>query len=170
MVADPGLHAYGWTNEQVKAFVIESGRYNEQSADVMLDRVAALNDAIGKAKADLDAGVEGAGDRLAQLYEQRLTASKDAYATTGGYAADRSSTIAEAQAAIARVNAQVTAAQAARTSAAVSRRSSVRLRSTASARPTNRPPSRPRARMLVTAGDDGAVGTAAGSVTVRVTG
>ncbi|MDZ7627810.1 MAG: DUF885 domain-containing protein [Parvularculaceae bacterium] len=42
MVADPGLHAYGWTNEQVKAFVIDSGRFNEQSADVMLDRVAAL--------------------------------------------------------------------------------------------------------------------------------
>jgi uncharacterized protein (DUF885 family) len=42
MVADPGLHVYGWTNEQVKAFVIESGRFSDQSADVMLDRVAAL--------------------------------------------------------------------------------------------------------------------------------
>lgn len=42
MVADPGLHAYGWTNEQVKAFVIESGRFTEESAEIVLDRVAAL--------------------------------------------------------------------------------------------------------------------------------
>ena len=42
MVADPGLHAYGWTNDQVKAFVIESGRFTEESAEIMLDRVAAL--------------------------------------------------------------------------------------------------------------------------------
>lgn len=42
MVADPGLHVYGWTNDEVKAFVIESGRFNEQSAEALLDRIAAL--------------------------------------------------------------------------------------------------------------------------------
>ncbi|WP_288457739.1 hypothetical protein [uncultured Sphingomonas sp.] len=75
-----------------------------------MDKIAALNTSIAKAKADLDAGVEGSADTLARLYEQRLAASKDAYGTTSAYAADRQSTIAEAQAAIARVNAQVTAA------------------------------------------------------------
>ncbi len=42
MVADPGLHAFGWTNEQVKAFVIESGRFTDESAENLLDRIAAL--------------------------------------------------------------------------------------------------------------------------------
>lgn len=79
-----------------------------------LDRIGVLNDAIGKAKSELEAGVEGAGDRLAGLYEDRLGASRDAYGTTGGYAADRSATIAEAQAAVARVNAQVAAANTAK--------------------------------------------------------
>lgn len=81
-----------------------------------MDRIAALNTAIAKAKADMDAGVEGAADTLASLYQQRLAASKEAYGTTGAYAADRAATIAEAQAAIARVNAQVVAAQAGKTS------------------------------------------------------
>jgi hypothetical protein len=76
-----------------------------------LDKITAINAAIAKAKADFDAGVEGAGDQLAGLYEQRLAASKAAYGTTAGFAADRTSTISEAQAAIARVNAQITAAK-----------------------------------------------------------
>lgn len=42
MVVDPGLHAYGWTNDEVKAFVIESGRFTDESAENMLDRIAAL--------------------------------------------------------------------------------------------------------------------------------
>ncbi len=42
MVMDPGLHLYGWTNEQVKAFAIESGRFDETSAEVMLDRIAVI--------------------------------------------------------------------------------------------------------------------------------
>ncbi len=42
MVMDPGLHLYGWSNEQVKAFAIESGRFDEKSADVMLDRMAVI--------------------------------------------------------------------------------------------------------------------------------
>lgn len=42
MVLDPGLHAFGWSNEEVKAFAIESGRFNAESAEVLLDRIAAL--------------------------------------------------------------------------------------------------------------------------------
>lgn len=42
MVMDPGLHLYGWTNEQVKAFAIESGRFDETSGEVLLDRLAVI--------------------------------------------------------------------------------------------------------------------------------
>lgn len=42
MVMDPGLHLFGWTNEQVKAFLLESGRFDEAGADVMLDRLAVI--------------------------------------------------------------------------------------------------------------------------------
>jgi len=76
-----------------------------------IDRLGALNTAIGKAKSDLDAGVEGAADRLANLSQQRLSASKDAYGTTARFAADRTDVLNGAQAAIARTNAQIAAAQ-----------------------------------------------------------
>lgn len=42
MVMDPGLHLYGWTNEEVKAFAIESGRFDETSAEILLDRLAVI--------------------------------------------------------------------------------------------------------------------------------
>lgn len=42
MVVDPGLHLYGWTNEQAKAFVIESGRFDDKTADELLDRIAVI--------------------------------------------------------------------------------------------------------------------------------
>lgn len=42
MVLDPGLHVYGWSNDQVKAFAVESGRFTEESAEILLDRIAAL--------------------------------------------------------------------------------------------------------------------------------
>lgn len=72
-----------------------------------LDKITALNTAIAKAKTDLDNGVEGAGDTLSGLYQQRLAASKDAYGTTSGYAADRTATLDEARAAIAKANARI---------------------------------------------------------------
>lgn len=75
-----------------------------------MDRIKAINDQIAKAKADLDAGVEGAGDTLANLYQQRLAASKDAYGATSAYAADRTATIDEARNAIAQANARIAAA------------------------------------------------------------
>jgi uncharacterized protein (DUF885 family) len=42
MVLDPGLHLYGWTNKQAKTFAIESGRFDETSAEALLDRIAVL--------------------------------------------------------------------------------------------------------------------------------
>jgi hypothetical protein len=90
-----------------------SGDLFEGSA---LDKITALNDQIAKAKTDLDNGVDGAADTLANLYEQRLAASKDAYGTTSGYAADRDATLDAARAAIAQANARIAQAQAAQTS------------------------------------------------------
>jgi hypothetical protein len=76
-----------------------------------LERIAAINIEIAKAQTDLDAGVEGAGDRLAQLLEQRLGASRDAYGTTSGYSADRQATLDQARAAVAAANARIMAAR-----------------------------------------------------------
>jgi uncharacterized protein (DUF885 family) len=42
MVLDTGFHAYGWSQEQTKAMAIESGRFNEESAEVLLDRIAVM--------------------------------------------------------------------------------------------------------------------------------
>ncbi len=74
------------------------------------DRLDAINVQITKAKADLDAGIEGAGDIYANLLQQRITASKDTYGTTSAYAADRTATLDEARNAIAQANARIAAA------------------------------------------------------------
>ncbi len=42
MVVDPGLHLYGWTNEQAAQFLIESGRFDEDNVNNMLDRIAVI--------------------------------------------------------------------------------------------------------------------------------
>lgn len=42
MVMDPGLHLYGWTNDEVKAFAIASGRFDSESAEILLDRLAVM--------------------------------------------------------------------------------------------------------------------------------
>lgn len=42
MVVDPGLHLYGWANERAKAFLIESGNFDDKTADEMLDRIAVI--------------------------------------------------------------------------------------------------------------------------------
>lgn len=75
------------------------------------DKIDAIGGRIDKAKADMEAGVSGAADTLADLYRQQLAAEKDAYGETAQYAAARNSTIADAQAAIAKVNAQINAAK-----------------------------------------------------------
>ncbi|WP_242095501.1 hypothetical protein [Sphingomonas sp. CROZ-RG-20F-R02-07] len=75
-----------------------------------MEKITAINAQIVKAKADLDAGVDGAADTLAKLYQDKLSASKDAYGTTDAYAADRTATLNDAQAAVAKANAQILAA------------------------------------------------------------
>lgn len=76
-----------------------------------MERIESLSQAIVKAKADLDAGKEGAGDAYADLLQQRLAANREAYGTTSGYAADRVATLDAARAAVAQANARIAAAQ-----------------------------------------------------------
>ena len=78
-----------------------------------VDKIGALDTAIAKAKVDLAAGTDGAGDTLAGLLQQRLATAKEGYATTSGYADYRTQTVNEAQAAIAAANARIVQAQAA---------------------------------------------------------
>jgi uncharacterized protein (DUF885 family) len=40
MVVDPGIHMFGWTREQTVAFVAESGRFDDNTAKALVDRVA----------------------------------------------------------------------------------------------------------------------------------
>ncbi len=75
-----------------------------------VDRRTALLSEIEKAKGDLNAGKDGAGDTLAGLYEQLASVSKEVFGTTGQFAADRTRILNEAQAAIAKSNAQIEAA------------------------------------------------------------
>lgn len=87
-----------------------SGSLFEGSA---VDRRKALLDQIAGARADVAAGTEGAADKLANLLDQLNSVSKEAFATTGTFAADRASILDEARGAIAKANERITAAQAA---------------------------------------------------------
>jgi uncharacterized protein (DUF885 family) len=42
MVVDPGLHLFGWTREQAKEFMMESGRFPPTRGDEMVDRIAIM--------------------------------------------------------------------------------------------------------------------------------
>lgn len=75
-----------------------------------VDQRNALLAKISATQADANAGVEGAADKLANLYQQLNSVSKDAFGTTGGFAADRQAIIDGAQQAIAAANARVAAA------------------------------------------------------------
>ncbi|WP_242414706.1 phage tail length tape measure family protein [Sphingomonas panni] len=77
-----------------------------------MDKIAAQDEAITKAKADLAAGVDGAGDLLARLYQDRLSTAKDAYGTTGQYAIDRDRVLSEARDAIKMATSRVDAGRA----------------------------------------------------------
>jgi len=77
-----------------------------------VDRRSALLADIEKAKADLNNGVDGAADKLATLFDQLNSVSKDVYGTTGGFATDRSAILDQARAAIAKANADIAKAQA----------------------------------------------------------
>lgn len=78
-----------------------------------VDRRKLLLDQIAGARAQVDAGTEGAADKLANLLDQLNSVSKEAFATTGTFAADRASILDEARGAIAKANERITAAQSA---------------------------------------------------------
>ncbi len=40
MVVDPGIHMFGWTREQTVKFVADSGRFDDNTAKALVDRVA----------------------------------------------------------------------------------------------------------------------------------
>lgn len=42
MVADPGIHAFGWSRERATEYLVSTGRYTVESAQGAIDRVAAL--------------------------------------------------------------------------------------------------------------------------------
>jgi len=42
MVADPGIHLFGWTREEAIEFMLEAGRFPESMGDQMVDRIAIL--------------------------------------------------------------------------------------------------------------------------------
>jgi uncharacterized protein (DUF885 family) len=42
MVVDPGLHRLGWSRQQAADFLIESGRFTQERADDMIDRIAVI--------------------------------------------------------------------------------------------------------------------------------
>ena len=87
---------------------LTSGSLFEGSA---VDQRTALLGKIDKARADANAGVEGAADTLNQLLQQFNTVSKDAFATTGGFATDRQAILDIARDTIAKANQRVAEAQ-----------------------------------------------------------
>jgi len=42
MVADPGIHLFGWTREEAIEFMMEAGRFPDSMGDQMVDRIAIL--------------------------------------------------------------------------------------------------------------------------------
>ncbi len=40
MVVDPGIHLFGWTRDEAKEFMLESGRFPAEEGDAMVDRIA----------------------------------------------------------------------------------------------------------------------------------
>jgi uncharacterized protein (DUF885 family) len=41
MVVDPGIHVFGWTRERAVAYLMESGRFEVETAEAMVDRIVA---------------------------------------------------------------------------------------------------------------------------------
>ena len=87
---------------------INGGALFEGSA---VDKRNALQAQVDKLRIDSAAGVEGANDKLAQALSDLVSASKDAYGTGAGYAADRSNVTSIAQQIINQATAEVKAAQ-----------------------------------------------------------
>lgn len=77
---------------------LNSVKYGDLYEGSATDRRNAILGDIAKAQADVQAGKDGAADQLAQLYDQLLQTTKDAFGTAGPeYAADRNSAIANVE-------------------------------------------------------------------------
>lgn len=87
---------------------LTSGSLFEGSA---VDQRAKLQEQIATAKVAALAGEEGAADKLAQLLQQLNSVSRDAYGTTGGFAADRSTILDVARETVAAANQRIADAQ-----------------------------------------------------------
>ena len=77
----------------------------------VIDQRTALLGKIDAARADANAGVEGAADKLAGLLEKLNSVSRDAFATTAGFAADRQLILDVSRDVIAKNNQRVADAQ-----------------------------------------------------------
>lgn len=86
-----------------------SGSLFEGSA---VDRRSAILAQVDQARADANAGKEGAADKLSQLLQQLNEVSREVFGTTGGFAADRSTILDAARTAIAQANQRISDAQA----------------------------------------------------------
>ncbi|MEP7221532.1 MAG: phage tail length tape measure family protein [Novosphingobium sp.] len=78
-----------------------------------IDRRQALLDQIATVKGQADQGVDGAADKLASLLQDFNQVSKEAFGTTGAFAADRGTILDVARDTIAQSNQRVADAQAA---------------------------------------------------------
>lgn len=94
---------------------LTSGSLFEGSA---VDLRAKLLEQIATVRSQAAAGEEGAADKLSQLLQQLNTVSRDAFGTTGGFAADRSTILDAARESVAAANKRIEDAQKASTSAA----------------------------------------------------
>lgn len=81
--------------------LLDSIKFGDLFEGTAAEKRRQLGAEIDKAQADQAAGVEGAGAKLAQLYQQLLSNSRDAFGTAGAeYAADRQRAVSGAEAAI----------------------------------------------------------------------
>ncbi len=92
--------------------LLDDVKYGDLFEGSTADQRAALTTEIAKARADAEAGVDGAADTLAELLRRRLDVTLQGYGTAGGeYAADRADAVSAAESVIAAENARIKSAQ-----------------------------------------------------------
>lgn len=97
----------------LKAF-LDSVRYGDLFEGSAAERRRQILAEIEQAQRDFDAGVEDAQSRLANLYQQLVTSSRDTFGTSGSeYATDRTTAISGAERNIAAEQARIDAASGA---------------------------------------------------------
>lgn len=93
--------------------LLEDLRFGDLFEGSAADRRAALLGQVAQARADAEAGVEGAAGRLADLSRQLVETSRDAYGTAGPeFAGDRAQAISAAERVIELENERIRQAQA----------------------------------------------------------